>query len=77
MKVKELIDFLKKQNQDATVLLSSDEEGNCYSCVDIEHCGYTTGNFDDEKGSTFSIANSIYSMDEDEQKGPYIILYPR
>lgn len=77
MKVKELIDFLKKQNQDAMVLLSSDEEGNEISPVDIECCGYATGNFDDEKGSPLSIANSIYSMDEDEQNGPYIILYPR
>lgn len=76
MKVKELIDFLKKQNQDAMVLLSSDEEGNSYSCVDLS-CGYSKGNFDDEKGSPLSITNSIYSMDEDEQKGPYIILYPR
>lgn len=77
MKVKELIDFLKKQNQDVTVLLSSDEEGNEFSPVDIEHCGYATGNFDNEKRSPLNIANSIYSMDEDEMHGEYIILYPR
>ena len=77
MKVKELIEFLKTQPQNATVLLSEDEEGNSYSPVDIEHCGYATGNFDNEKRSPLSIINSIYSMDEDEMHGDYIILYPR
>ena len=77
MKVKELIDFLKKQNQDATVLLSADEEGNSYSPVDIERCGYALGNFDSHKDSPFGIQNDIYTMDEDEMHGDYIILYPR
>jgi len=77
MKVSELIEFLKKQNQDAMVLLSSDEEGNSYSPVDIEHCGYATGNFDEENNSPLSIKNAIYTMDEDEMHGDYIILYPR
>jgi len=77
MKVKELIDFLKKQQQNATVLLSSDEEGNSYSPVDIGGCGYATGNFDSEKNSPLSIENSIYTMDNYEMHGDYIILYPR
>ena len=77
MKVKELIEFLKKQNQDAIVLLSGDEEGNEYSPVDVEHCGFATGNFDGEKNSPLSIENSIYTMDEEELHGNYIILYPR
>lgn len=77
MKVKELIKFLKTQDQNAEVLLSSDEEGNSFSPVDIEHCGYATGDFDKEKGSIVDIRNSIYNMDEQEMKGSYIILYPR
>ena len=77
MKVKELIDFLKKQQQDATVLLSSDEEGNSYSPVDIGGCGFATGNFDGEKNTPFSIENSIYTMEKGEMHGDYIILYPR
>lgn len=77
MKVKELIKFLKKQNQDAVVLLSSDEEGNSYSPCDIENCGYVTGNFDKEKGTIIDPRNFIYTMDEDEMSGDYIVLYPR
>ena len=79
MKVKELIEFLQqlKNQQDAVVLLSSDEEGNSYSPVDIEHCGYAYGNFDKESNSPLTIKDVIYTMDEDEMHGKYIILYPR
>ena len=59
------------------VLLSKDEEGNEYSPVDIEHCGYASGNFDKENNTPLSIKNEIYTMDEDEMHGDYIILYPR
>ena len=76
MKVKELIEFLKTQPKDAEVLMSSDEEGNTYSPVDLE-CGYAKGNFDEENNSPLSIKNDIYTMDEDEMHGDYIILYPR
>lgn len=76
MKVKELIKWLKKQQQDAMILLSSDEEGNSYSPLDLR-CGYSVGNFDAEKNSPLGVQNSIYSMDEEEMKGDYIILYPR
>ena len=76
MKVKELIEFLKKQNPEATVLLSSDEEGNAYSPCDLG-CGYATGNFDSEKNDVINIQQSIYTMDEEEMHGDYIILYPR
>ena len=76
MKVKELINFLQKMPQDATVLLSSDEEGNSYSPVDIENCGYASGNFDtDEYPECFT--NDMYNMRQDEMHGDYIILYPR
>lgn len=76
MKVKELIEFLKKQPQDATVLLSSDEEGNSYSPLDLA-CGYYVGNFDKEKKLEINILNDIYTMEESEMHGDYIILYPR
>ena len=75
MKTKELIEFLKKQNQEAMVLLSSDEEGNTYSPVDLA-CGYYTGNFDKDVYPE-CVTNNIYSMDESEMHGDYIILYPR
>lgn len=77
MKVKELIEFLKKQPQGAEVLLSSDEEGNTFGRCDIERCGYGYGNFDEEDNLPLSIKNAIYTMDEDEMHGDYIILYPR
>ena len=76
MKVSELIEFLKGQDQNAMVLLSSDEEGNSYSPLDIECCGYATGNFDKEKDSPLDIRDIIYSVDEDKLHGNYIILYP-
>lgn len=76
MKVKELIKWLKKQPQEAMILLSSDEEGNSYSPLDLR-CGYAIGNFDAEKNSSFAVQNEIYSMDEEEMHGDYIILYPR
>ena len=75
MKVKDLIEFLKKQPKDATVLLSSDEEGNSYSPMDLA-CGYGTGNFDKDEYPE-CITNNIYTMDENEMHGDYIILYPR
>jgi hypothetical protein len=34
MKVKELVEELKQYNQEAEVILSSDEEGNSYSTLD-------------------------------------------
>ena len=74
MKVEDLIDFLKKQPQDAEVLLASDEEGNSYSPVEMP---YASGNFDKEKGTIEDPKNFIYNMDEDEMHGDYIILYPR
>lgn len=74
MTVSELIKFLQKQDQNAMVLLSSDEEGNTYSPLDIECCGYATGNFEETKDY---MSLSIYSMDESEMQGNYIILYPR
>ena len=75
MKVSELIEFLKKQNQDAMVLLSSDDDGNSYSPLDINN-GYASGNFDtDEYPECFT--NDMYNMSQDEMHGDYIILYPR
>ena len=70
MKVKELIPLLEHAGEEAEVLLSSDEEGNSYSPVD---CSYATGNFDEKYG----IKDLIYTMDESEMHGDYIILYPR
>lgn len=74
MKVKELIELLKRQNQSALVLLSSDEEGNCYSPFES---WISTGNFDTGNKSGYGVKDQCYSMKEEEFHGPYIILYPR
>lgn len=73
MKVNELIDFLKRQQQDAEVLLSSDEEGNSFEPADG---GFAKGNFDEEKNNKYKIQDSIYSVDTDKLHGDYIIIYP-
>ena len=73
MKVKELIELLRKENPEATVLLSSDEEGNEYELLDYS---FYNGNFDKEKGSPLAIANSIYHSEPEKLSGDYVILYP-
>lgn len=70
MKVKDLIPLLERAGEEAEVLLASDEEGNSYSPVDY---GFAEGNFDEKYG----IKDLIYTMDESEMHGDYIILYPR
>ncbi len=73
LKVKELIELLKEEDQDAIVLLSSDEEGNSYSPCDS---GFAKGNFDEEKGTVVDPRNVIYNMSEKEMTGNYLIIYP-
>lgn len=73
MKVKELIEFLRKENPEAEVLLSSDEEGNSYEPADG---GFAKGNFDEEKNNKYKIQDMIYSVDTDKLHGDYIIIYP-
>ncbi|MDR3504363.1 MAG: hypothetical protein P4L79_17485 [Legionella sp.] len=51
MKVKELIELLKKENQEAIVIMSSDEEGNSFS----PFYGFSSQNS--------YLANSTYSGD--------------
>lgn len=73
MKVSELIEILKKEKQDAEVLLASDEEGNSFEPADG---GFAIGNFDKERDKPYRIQDSIYSVDEDKLHGDYIIIYP-
>lgn len=73
MKVNELIAFLEKENPEAEVLLSSDDEGNSFEPADG---GFAKGNFDDELNSPYKIHDSIYSVDADKLHGDYIIIYP-
>lgn len=73
MKVSELIEFLKKENPEAEVLLSSDEEGNGYEPADG---GFAIGNFDEEEKSPFSVKEQIYHADASKLHGDYIIIYP-
>lgn len=49
MKVKDLIKLLKKQNQEAVVILSSDSEGNSYS----ELSAYGIHFWDEEENEIF------------------------
>jgi hypothetical protein len=75
MKVSELIEFLKKENPEAEVLLSSDEEGNSFEPADG---GFAFGNFDVEKDKKypFKIQDQIYHADASKLHGDYIIIYP-
>lgn len=73
MKIKELIEFLKKENPEAMVLLSSDEEGNSFEPLDYS---FAKGNFDEEKGSPLAISNYIYSTEPEKLNGDYVIMYP-
>jgi hypothetical protein len=74
MKVKELIELLAGYDENAIVLLSSDEEGNSYSPCEPD---VYLGNFDTEKGTFADPKNFIYTMEEDEMHGEYVVLYPR
>ena len=73
MKVSRLIELLQQSNQDAEVLLSSDEEGNAYAPWE----GYAVGNFDKDEGTPLDPYNRMGNMQENEIHGDYIILYPR
>lgn len=73
IKVKDLIAILERCDKNATVLLSSDEEGNTLSPYD----GIAFGTFEQEKTSVYTVLDSIYTMEPDEIKGKYVILYPR
>ena len=73
MKVSELIEILKKENPEAEVLLSSDEEGNSFEPADG---GFAFGNFDKERNNKYNIEDMIYSVEPGKLHGDYIIIYP-
>ena len=70
MTVKEFITVLKKQNPNALVCLSCDEEGNAYSRLSD---GIANGNF---KTDPDWFKPSFYGMEEGDFEKEYIILYP-
>lgn len=74
MKVKELIKYLQKQNQEARVFLSSDEEGNNYNPL-ADKDFLLIGNFDNDKKDYMSKYDN-WSLDENEKTGDYIVLFP-
>lgn len=75
MKVKELIKFLKTQKQDALVCLSCDEEGNNYSPL-ANNYFVQLGNFEEDAKDEMSKYDN-WSIDEEDKKGDYIILFPK
>ena len=71
MTVKELIEALKKENPNALVCLSRDEEGNGFSRLDS---GFARGDFKKEPEWNRC---GFYGMKEGDFEMEYIILYPR
>lgn len=69
VKVKELIDVLKTQNQDAIVLIASDDDGSVVYPLDLER-GYDCGKLDDGFYAT-------KNMSKEEEDMDFVLLYPR
>ena len=83
--VKDLLQKLLQEGPEAYVFVSSDEEGNQVSPIDLLFGSGTIGkecHIGDENGPTFIEGDDfIYPYNEDEFKKevkgkPYIVLYP-
>lgn len=74
MKVCEMIELLKTCDQDATLLLSSDEEGNCFSVADG---GIAEGSFNKDQPNYKEITDRIWTMRDNELQGNWVIIFPR
>lgn len=70
MLVKELIALLEKQDENALVLVSSDEEGNAFSKLAY---GFGSG---DLKTDPDFVTNEMYGLEPQDMDKEYIILYP-
>lgn len=72
MKVKELIELLKKLDPESMVLLSSDEEGNNFSPM----YDFGTGNFEKDSESDYPVLEYSWSIKKEDAHGNYVVLYP-
>lgn len=68
MKVKELIQKLKLEDEDAEVILSADEEGNCYSPLEGT-LGFGKGYYIPNNTWNGEFLNQEYINDENELEG--------
>ena len=68
MKVKELIEKLKLEDEDAEVILSADEEGNYYSPLEGT-LGFGKGYYIPENTWSGEFLNQEYINDENELEG--------
>lgn len=68
MKVKELIEKLKLEDEDAEVILSADEEGNYYSPLE-ETLGFGKGYYIPNNTWSGEFLNQQYINDENELEG--------
>ncbi len=67
MKVKELIEKLKLEDENAEVILSADEEGNYYS--PLEPLGFENGYYIPNNTWSGQFLNQEYIDDENELEG--------
>ena len=70
MTVEDLIKLLEKENPNALVCISSDEEGNAFSRLAN---GFGNGDF---KTEPEWMQTSFYGLEPEDLKKEYIILYP-
>lgn len=68
MKVKELIEKLKLEDEDAEVILSADEEGNYYSPLEGT-LGFSKGYYIPNNTWSGEFLNQEYINDENELEG--------
>ena len=68
MKVKELIEKLKLEDEDAEVILSADEEGNYYSPLEGT-LGFGRGYYISKNTWSGQFLNQIYIDDKNELEG--------
>lgn len=68
MKIKELIEKLKLEDEDAEVILSADEEGNYYSPLEGT-LGFGRGYYIPENTWRGQFLNQIYIDDKNELEG--------
>lgn len=68
MKIKELIEKLKLEDEDAEVILSADEEGNYYSPLEGT-LGFGRGYYIPENTWSGQFLNQIYIDDKNELEG--------
>ena len=73
MLVKELIALLEKEDENAVVFVSSDEEGNCYSKL---HDSFGIAESKEEKSLLYE-SGSLYGLEQQDMDKNWLLLYPK